>query len=463
MATDGKKHLGVVICGHIDAGKSSLTGHLLFKLGGIDERTMTKLQAEADANGKSSFAFAYFMDRQKDERERGVTISCTTKEFFTDRYHYSIIDAPGHRDFVKNMISGASQADVAVLMVPANKGGFETSIARGNRASGEIEGQTRQHARLINLLGIEQVVVGINKMDDTSVDYSEARYEEIKGEVRKMLEQAGYKKTIDQIPFIPMSGFRGENLIEKSDKMPWYKGFSIKKGGNTVEGFSLIDALDKLMEVPKRNADGALRAPISGIFKIKGVGDVITSRIEQGVMTPGMQVKFMPSGVTGKIFSIEMHHKSVEKAHPGDNVGLNMKNLSGKPFVGDVLVDAKDTSVNAVERFTMQAMIQEHPGQLKAGKDGKGGFTPVVHVRTCKCPCRLARVNWKMGKSTGKQKVEDADFVEKGDVAELVFEPKMPMFVDSFKNCEGLGRVAVMDSNSLVMLGKVIDVVYKAK
>ena len=459
---EGKQHLGVVICGHVDSGKSTTTGHLLFKLGGIDERTMVKLQAEADANGKSSFAFAYFMDRQKDERERGVTISCTTKEFFTDRYHYSIIDAPGHRDFVKNMISGASQADVAVLMVPANKGGFETSIARGNRASGEIEGQTRQHARLINLLGIEQVIVGINKMDDTSVNYSEERYEEIKNEVKKMLEAAGYKKNIDQVPFVPMSGFKGENLIDKSPNMPWYKGFSITKGGKTTEGFTLVDALDKLMEVPKRNESAPLRAPISGIFNIKGVGEVITSRVEQGVMVPGMMVKFMPSGITGKIFSIEMHHKKVDKAHPGDNVGLNMKNLSGKPFVGDVLVDIKDATVNKVESFTMQAMVQDHPGQLKAMKDGKGGFTPTVHVRTCKCPCKMAKINWKMGKSTGKTKEENPEFVEKNDMAEIVFEPKMDMFVDTFQNCPGLGRVAVMDSNSLVMLGKVISVKYKA-
>jgi len=143
---ENKEHLGLVIVGHVDAGKSTTTGHLLFKLGGISPRELEKLQAEADAQGKGSFAYAYFMDKQKDERERGVTISCTTKEFFTDKYHYTIIDAPGHRDFIKNMITGASQADVALLMVPANRGGFEVSIQKGDHKKGVIQGQTRQHA-----------------------------------------------------------------------------------------------------------------------------------------------------------------------------------------------------------------------------------------------------------------------------------------------------------------------------
>merc|ERR1719378_1042580 len=212
-----KTHMSVVICGHVDSGKSTTTGRLLFELGGMSDRELEKLKAAAAEQGKGSFAFAYFMDKQKDERERGVTISCTTKEFFTDNYHYSIIDAPGHRDFIKNMISGAAQADVALLMVPSNKGGFETSIAKGNHKKGEVQGQTRQHARLCHLLGIEQVIVGINKMDDKSVNWSEDRYKEIKGEVDKMLTKIGYKTK--KIPFIPMSGFKGDNLNEPSKNL----------------------------------------------------------------------------------------------------------------------------------------------------------------------------------------------------------------------------------------------------
>jgi len=189
----GKKHLGIVIVGHVDAGKSTTTGRLLFELGGMSERELDKLRKEAQELGKDSFLFAFFLDRSKEERARGVTIVCTTREFFTPSWHYTIIDAPGHRDFIKNMISGASQADVALLMVPANKGGFETSIAKGNHKKGEIQGQTRQHARLCHLLGIEQLIVGVNKMDDTSVEFKQDRFEEIKSEVEKMLTKIGYK------------------------------------------------------------------------------------------------------------------------------------------------------------------------------------------------------------------------------------------------------------------------------
>merc|ERR1719327_2255203 len=231
-ATGGKPHVGIVIVGHVDAGKSTTTGHLLFELGGMSDRELEKLQKEASDQGKGSFAFASFMDKQKDERARGVTISCTTKEFFTEKYHYSIIDAPGHRDFIKNMISGAAQADVALLMVPANTGGFETSIAKGNRKKGEVQGQTRQHARLCHLLGIEQLIVGVNKMDEKSAGWKQDRYNEIKTEVDAMLTKIGYKTKA--IPFIPMSGFLGVNLTKKGlemqeKHMSWWKGWEVTK------------------------------------------------------------------------------------------------------------------------------------------------------------------------------------------------------------------------------------------
>merc|ERR1712230_280855 len=197
MATEGKEHLSIVICGHVDSGKSTTTGRLIFELGGIPEREMIKLKEEAQSLGKSSFAFAFYMDRCKEERERGVTIQCTTKEFFTKNWHYTVIDAPGHRDFIKNMISGAAQADVALLMVPAD-GNFTTAIQRGNHKQGLVQGQTRQHARLINLLGVKQVVVGINKMDCDVANYKEARYNEIKDEMENVMSKVGWKKDFIQ-------------------------------------------------------------------------------------------------------------------------------------------------------------------------------------------------------------------------------------------------------------------------
>ena len=285
MAEGEKKHVSIVICGHVDSGKSTTTGRLIYELGGINERDMEKLKARAAELGKSSFAFAFFMDTQKEERERGVTIACTTKEFYTPSHHFTVIDAPGHRDFIKNMITGASQADVALLMVPANKGGFEVAIQKGNFKTGEVQGQTRQHARLINLLGVEQLIVGINKMDDKSCNYSQERYEEIKKEVAGMLLRVGWKKDkiANEVPFIPMSGYEGDNLLTKSSNMPWWNGVDVKNlEGKSVHINCLHDALENMVCQPPRPVDKPLRMPVSGVFKIKGVGDVITGRLEQG-------------------------------------------------------------------------------------------------------------------------------------------------------------------------------------
>jgi elongation factor 1-alpha len=452
---DGKKkHISLVVCGHVDAGKSTTTGHLIFKLGGISEREMAKLQAEADAQGKSSFAFAYYMDKDKAERERGVTINCTTKEFYTDSYHYTIVDAPGHRDYVKNMITGAGCADVALLLVPAESGGFETAVARGDHATGEVQGQTRQHAKLLGLLGIEKLIVGVNKMD--SCDWSEARFNEIKEEMTKMITIAGFKPK--QVPFIPYSGFRGENLVEPTDKMPWFKGWSANLSKTeTISGVTLYDALEKLARPPIRYPDRPLRIPINGIYKIKGVGDVITGRIEQGTLNSGDIIRVAPKGLNNlKVFSIEMHHKTWPNAVPGDNVGMNIKGLdkTNMPKVGDVISLEKDL-LEPVESFVCQVVVQDHPGQLKPG------FSPCVHVRTAKSACKMSKIFWKVGKKTGNEKQEDPPFLEKGESGEIEFVPQQPIYLETFEGCQGLGRIAVMDSNQLVMLGKIMSVKYK--
>ena len=455
MSDDGKKHISMVVCGHVDAGKSTTTGHLIFKLGGISAREMEKLQAEADQQGKSSFAFAYYMDKDKAERERGVTINCTTKEFYTDSYHYTIVDAPGHRDYVKNMITGAGCADVALLLVPAEMGGFETAIAKGDHGSGEVQGQTRQHARLLGLLGIEKIIVGVNKMD--SCDWSEQRFNEIKEEMSKMLQQSGFKPK--QVPFIPYSGYQGENMVDKTDKMPWYKGWKANLSKDeAIEGTTLYDALEKFARPPVRFPDREVRIPINGIYKIKGVGDVITGRVEQGTINAGDTIRIAPRGISGlKVFSIEMHHKTWPNAKPGDNVGMNIKGLdkNNLPKVGDVISLEKEPLLEPVESFTAQIVVQEHPGQLKPG------FAPLVHVRTAKSSCKMTKILWKMGKKTGNEKLENPPFLEMGESAEVEFTPQQPLYLESFDKCPGLGRVAVMDQNQLVMLGKVMSAKYK--
>jgi elongation factor 1-alpha len=454
---EGKQHVSIVICGHVDAGKSTTTGRLIFELGGIPEREMVKLREEAERLGKGSFAFAFYMDRQKEERERGVTIACTTKEFFTETKHFTVIDAPGHRNFIKNMITGASQADVALLMVPAD-GNFTTAIARGNHKAGEVQGQTRQHALLINLLGVKQILIGINKMDADLAGYKEARYTEIKEEMERMLLRVGWLKNFiaESVPFLPISGWKGDNLITKSPNMTWWKGADIKQGKNTVHVETLLDCLEKFVTVPERSTATAARTPISGIYKIKGIGDVLTGRVEQGTVKPGEEVVFLPTHTTstpcdGKIFTVEMHHKSVPQAVSGDNCGFNIKGLKKEnmPRVGDVMVLKSDSTINRVKSFTAQIRVLEHPGELKPG------YCPIAFVRTGRSAVRMTKIDWKVGKETGNQKLENPVSLKANEMAQAVFEPQQPFVVDTFKNCEGLGRVALMEGASVIMLGKV--------
>jgi elongation factor 1-alpha len=455
-----KTHVSIVICGHVDSGKSTTTGRLIFDLGGIPEREMQKLKDEAKTLGKDSFAFAFYMDKSKEERARGVTIACTTKEFFTDRYHYTVIDAPGHRDFIKNMISGASQADVALIMVPAD-GNFTTAIQRGNHKQGIVQGQTRQHARLINLLGVKQIIVGINKMDTDIAAYKKDRYDEIKAEMASTLMKVGWKKDFvaKSTPFMPISGWMGDNLLTASAKMPWWQGQDVVKplDGKSIKVVTLLDCMNNMVEPPTRDESKAMRMPVSGVYKIKGVGDVITGRVEQGAVKPGQEVKFVPTDTAnlacnGKVFTVEMHHTTHQQACAGDNVGLNVKGLAKEnmPRVGDVMVDKKDATLLQVSSFMAQVQILDHPGELKPG------YSPIAFIRTGRTAVKLAKIDWKVGKSTGGQKAPDPVFLLANEMAQCHFEPQQPFTCEGFQACEGLGRVAILEGASVVMLGKVV-------
>merc|ERR1711967_219154 len=459
--SEGKEHLSIVICGHVDSGKSTTTGRLLFELGGIPEREVEKLKAEAERLGKASFAFAFYMDRQKEERERGVTISVTTKEFFTEKWHYTIIDAPGHRDFIKNMITGASQADVAMIMVPAD-GNFTTAIQKGDHKQGIVQGQTRQHARLINLLGVKQLVCGVNKMDADLALYKEERDNEIRDEMKSMLVKVGWPKGFveKKVPILPISGWNGDNLLTKSDNMAWWKGMKCKiSKEKAIQVVTLKDALNDFVQVAKRDPEKPMRLPVSGVYKIKGVGDVLTGRVEQGAVKPGEEVIFLPTHTKvnpceGKIFTVEMHHKRIDAGESGDNVGMNVKNLKKEnmPRVGDVMIYKSDKTLDESKNFSAQLQVLDIPGSIKAG------YSPIGHVRCGRAACRVVQFNWRMGKDTANEKVEGAVELKTNDAAEVVFVPQQPLVVDTFANCEGLARIAFLDGNSAVMLGKVMAV-----
>merc|ERR1712159_828451 len=315
-----KTHVNLVVIGHVDSGKSTTTGHLIYKCRGIDKRTIEKFEKEAAEMGKGPFKYAWVLDKLKAERERGITIDIALWKFETPKYYFTIIDAPGHRDFIKNMITGTSQADVALLVVASGQGEFEAGISK--------EGQTREHALLSFTLGVKQMIVGVNKMDDGSVMYAQARYDEIKEEVTSFLKKVGYKPA--KIPFVPISGWVGDNMIERSENMGWYKGPT------------LLEALDAV-NPPKRPVDKPLRLPLQDVHKIGGIGTVPVGRVETGVLKPGMVVTFAPAQVTTEVKSVEMHHTSMPQAVPGDNVGFNVKNVSIKEIKrGNVASNAKN-------------------------------------------------------------------------------------------------------------------------
>lgn len=425
MSKKDKTHINLVVIGHVDSGKSTSTGHLIYKCGGIDKRTIEKFEKEAADMGKASFKYAWVMDKLKSERERGITIDISLWQFETPKYHFTIIDAPGHRDFIKNMITGTSQADCAILMIASPQGEFEAGISK--------EGQTREHALLAFTLGVKQMIVCCNKMDEKTVNFSEERYTEIKKEVSEFLKKVGYKP--DGINFIPISGWMGDNMLERSANTPWYKGPT------------LIEALDKI-EPPKRPTEKPLRLPLQDVYKIGGIGTVPVGRVETGILKPGMKVTFAPTGVETEVKSVEMHHESIPEAIPGDNVGFNVKGLSIKDIKrGNVCGDSKSDPPKEVEEFLAQVIIMNHPGQIE------NGYTPVLDCHTAHIACKFHEITAKIDRRTGKATEEEPKFVKNGDSALIRLKPSKPMCCETFTEYPPLGRFAVRDMKQTVAVG----------
>ncbi|KAL9641757.1 hypothetical protein ABK040_007434 [Willaertia magna] len=420
-----KEHINVVVIGHVDSGKSTTTGHLIYKCGGIDKRTIEKFEKEAQEMGKGSFKYAWVLDKLKAERERGITIDISLWKFESKNFVFTIIDAPGHRDFIKNMITGTSQADVAILVIDSTRGGFEAGISK--------EGQTREHALLAYTLGIKTMIVVLNKFDDTTVNYAESRYKEIKDEVSKFLKVLGFK--VDTIPFVPISGWTGDNMIEKSDKMPWYKGKS------------LLDTLDDLTP-PTRPFDKPFRLPLQDVYKIGGIGTVPVGRVETGILKPGMTIVFAPGGASSEVKSVEMHHTSVPEARPGDNVGFNVKGLSTtdikRGFVGS---DAKNDPAKESVSFNAQVIITNHPGQIKAG------YCPVFDCHTCHIACKFDTLLELIDKRTNQTLEKEPQHIKKGDSALVKCVPTKPMCVEAYTEYPPLGRFACRDMKQTVAIG----------
>ncbi|OMH86180.1 Elongation factor 1-alpha [Zancudomyces culisetae] len=441
-----KERLNVVVIGHVDSGKSTTTGHLIYKCGGIDKRTIEKFEKEANEMGKGSFKYAWVLDKLKAERERGITIDIALWKFETPRYVVTVIDAPGHRDFIKNMITGTSQADCAILIIAGGVGEFEAGISK--------DGQTREHALLAFTLGVRQLIVAVNKMDTTN--YSEARFTEITKEVCNFIKKVGYNPKA--VPMVPISGFHGDNMIEATTNMPWYKGWTKETKAGNAKGMTLLDAIDAV-EPPVRPSDKPLRLPLQDVYKIGGIGTVPVGRIETGILKAGMVVTFAPTGVTTEVKSVEMHHEVLSQGNPGDNVGFNVKNVSVKDIRrGNVCGDSKNDPPKEAGNFTAQVIVLNHPGQIS------NGYCPVLDCHTAHISCKFTQIKEKMDRRSGKTLEAEPKFIKSGDAAMVVLTPSKPMCVETFSEYPPLGRFAVRDMRQTVAVGviKAVEKVDKA-
>ena len=432
MSKPTKPHLNLIIIGHVDHGKSTSIGHLFYLTGTIDERTAKAYEEEAKKMGKTTFKFAWVLDRLKEERERGLTIDLAFLRFETPKYFYTVIDAPGHRDFVKNMITGASQADAAVLVVSAKRGEFEAGIGPG--------GQTREHAFLAFTLGIRQLVVAINKMDDASVNWKQERYEEIKNEINRTLKMAGFKT--EKFAFVPTSGWLGDNLVKPSKNMPWYKGPT------------LYEALDTF-EVPPKPITKPLRLPIQDVYTITGVGTVPVGRVETGILKEGDTLIFMPSNVKGEVKSIETHHVRIPQAEPGDNIGFNVRGIAKKDIRRGDVAGHPDKLPTVAKEFLGQIIVLYHPTAIAAG------YTPVLHAHTGQTACRFTELVKKLDPRTGQTVEEKPAFLKTGDGALVRLEPVEPISVETVTDFPELGRFAIRDMGTTIAAGVVKEITKK--
>lgn len=422
-----KPHINIVFVGHVDHGKSTAVGRLFYDASVIDEQTMRKLREKAQELGKAGFEFAFIMDQLKEERERGVTIDLAHKKFVTDRYEYTIIDAPGHKDFIKNMITGASQADIAFLVVAASEG---------------IMAQTKEHVFLCRTMNVKQIAVLVNKMD--VVNYDQAKFTGIKTEVSQLLKQVGYK--VEDVSFIPISAWKGDNIVKKSEAMGWYTGPTLRQ------------QLD-LFKEPEKPTHLPLRLPIQDVYSITGIGVVPVGKVESGIMKPNDKVIIVPAregkGITGEVKSIQMHHEDIPEAVPGDNVGFTVRGIAKKDIVrGDVLGHIDSPPTVAME-FKAQLIVLNHPTVITRG------YTPVFHIHTAQIACQVVEIEKKLDPATGATLQEKPDFIKNGEAAIVVLKPMKPLVIETQKEIPQLASFAVRDAGQTVAAGRCIEITKK--
>jgi elongation factor 1-alpha len=420
-----------VVTGHVDNGKSTTVGHLLVDLGVIDQRTIDTFAKESEATGKGdTFKYAWVLDSIKDERDRGITIDLAFQKFETSKFFYTLIDAPGHRDFIKNMITGASEADAAILVVSVKPGETEAATEPG--------GQAREHAFLSRTLGVGQIVVALNKMDDAN--YEEARYKEVKDIVEKMLKMVGYNTS--KVNFIPVSAWKGDNLVKKSQNMAWYKGPT------------LAEALDSFTP-PEKPINKPLRIPVQDVYSITGVGTVPVGRVETGIIKSNQKVIVMPAGVSGEVKSIETHHTQMDSAEAGDNIGFNLRGVDKKLIHRGDMIGNSDSPPSVAREFEAQIIVIHHPTAMAPG------YTPVLHAHTAQVAATLSEFVAKIDPKTGGTTEEKPKFLKTGDAAIVKIKPVRPLAIETFKEFPEIGRFALRDMGTTIAAGIVKSITEK--
>jgi elongation factor 1-alpha len=413
-----KPHMNMVVIGHVDHGKSTTLGRLLFEKGLVDASVIKKFEEMGD-KGKT-FKFAWVMDSLKEERERGLTIDLSHQKFETDKYYFTLIDAPGHRDFVKNMITGASQADTAILVVAADDG---------------IMPQTREHAALAFTLGVGQLVIAINKMD--LVGYKKDIYDKLKSEIVELLRGIGYRN-VEKFVCVPISGFNGDNITKRSDKMAWYTGPIFEEALNTFV-------------VPEKPVDKPLRLPVQDVYSITGVGTVPVGRIETGVLKTGETIIFEPADKTAEVKSIEMHHETISEAMPGDNIGFNIRGLSKADIRRGDVAGPTNNPPKVASEFTARIAVLQHPTAVAAG------YTPVFHAHTAQVACTISEILQKLDPKTGQVVEEKPEFIKKGEMATIKVTPTKPMVIEKASEIPQLSRFAIRDMGMTIAAGVCVD------
>ncbi len=434
MSATAKPHLNLVVIGHVDHGKSTMTGNLMYQTGYIDKKTIEDYAKESEKTGMGdTFKFAWVLDSLKEERERGVTIDLSFQKFETPKVFYTIIDCPGHRDFIKNMITGTSQADCAILTVSAKKGEFEVGVGPG--------GQAREHAYLARTLGVGQLVIAITKIDDATVNFGQERYEECKKELESLLKVVGYDTS--KLHFVPVSGWTGDNLVKRSEKTPWYKGPT------------LYEVLDTFTSPPKPT-DKPLRLPVQDVYSITGVGTVPVGRVETGILKEGDTLVFMPPNVKGECKSIETHHERIPQAVPGDNIGFNIRGIAKTDIHRGDVAGHTDKPPTVAKEFVGQIIIIYHPTAIAQG------YTPVLHAHTATMAATFTELVRKIDPRTGQTIEEKPSFLKTGDGAIVKLRPVRPLVIESYSEIPQLGRFAVRDMGATIGVGIVKEVTEKA-